>query len=219
MFHTFRVPRLLGRTAVAISIVVVVFSATNAAGASPKPNNTINQHYQAAGAQFSDCPSTPPAQETLCTGVDVFAERSVGTVAGPKKLREGDVQVGVAIVHLHPDGTFDLEPETSGGIAYKFHLDDFHQTKIRANVPLDDGSTAQLDITLKAVSAATTDSFTGDFFVPQCPSQSGHVTIDQSFKDAAAQGSVVVHGARQAPTSVLETPHLLDEYDTGTCNP
>lgn len=217
--RTTRIRRLVGRGTIAVAIGALVLAATPAT-ATAAPANDINQHYQSGEAQFTNCPNKPPAQETLCLGVDVFAEEIDGTIQGQPTQGSG-VFVNVVQVHFHPDGTFDIDeqPIATGDAPLKVDFDGFNVVSIKGKVPLSDNTVAAVHFSLRATTIEPSHTFKGHFEIPECASGFGTVKVRQHFRDASTLGSVDVHGSKTTPTSALITPFILDETDTGNCDP
>jgi hypothetical protein len=200
-----------------IAGLVLVVASASAAAASPKSGQRITIEYAAAGAQFTDCPATT-AHPIDCLGTDVFLE-SFEKKVGRKESQGTTLRVTVVPVHLTKEGFTIGSPVAVGESHPEFDGDGPRKVRIKETVRLSDGTKAKINVTLKGVGPVWPSSFTGVFPEPDCPSGWAKVTLNQRGREATATGSAIIHGRTESPTSVVQTPFLLSEHDTGACVP
>src|SRR4051794_9676228 len=162
--------RAAARAAAAVSIVVTLLSLSASAADAQPPQPMVHVHFQGAQVQLTDCPF--PGSVDIACHASQFQLVQIDTHVGNQHETVAAIQGGVANVTLHPDGTFVVSaPIAVGGIPVKrIEMGGLDRARLDATVPLTDGSSAILDVTLTGQGDEST--FTSPAVVPEplCPS-------------------------------------------------
>ncbi|MEY2463655.1 MAG: hypothetical protein QOH64_1793 [Acidimicrobiaceae bacterium] len=210
--------RILLRSAIAVAatIVVLVTTATTAEAKTARPAK-VDLKREGANVQFTNCPASTTVEAT-CIGTNVGVEAREGVV-GKREVESTTVFVDLFTVHIHPDGTFDVDfpPFASGASKIQLDNDGFKRITIRRTVPMSDGTQAKVAVTLTGTGPLLPFDASGPAPVPECPSGTADLTFHGRSRDATANGFAIIHGEKQQPTSAEGAPYLYAERDRGTC--
>ena len=209
--------RLVARASLAAPVVAVmlVLMAT-AVSATPAPPK-VHVKFEGARLQFTNCPPVFTG-ETFCLGGDVNESRQNKHV-GAENVHSTEVDVGVAAIHITSTGQVEVGPVLGfGSLTRKVAINGLRDAQIHEDVPLNDGSTASVDVDLTGVGDEL--PFTSQVTMPEplCPDGWVDLTLTRVYR-AADPGTTTLtfHGIELQPTSFNFGPFLLQETDEGVC--
>lgn len=191
------------------------------AGADPKSagaGTRVEDHVRWVESQWTDCPATPPTVPFECTGAIVRSYTWRGRV-GSTLLNERVASVDLFRVTITAQGaTIAQQPYASGGTTpEQLTITSDYRARVRATVPLDDGTSARVRLAYVPDGEPETDVGGASQVHRQC--DSGRATIDYRvlFVEEEVSGEVIVHGHRFMPTSFVERPFFQRQDDRGVC--
>ena len=182
----------------------------------------VRVRYDMSGGQsnFTSC-VVPVTVDTDCIGSGVFVN-TVKTRVGEAESKVTTAFVGLSVVHVHPDGSFEIDPtpfaEGSGRVEVEGRS--LRSLKVSGSIPLNDGTVAKIRLTLTGTGVVL-NPFSGSGTVPEplCASGSADISWTGQVNEALATGSLTVDGMAQPPTTAVGPATLFTEADRGSCTP
>ncbi|MFM2078384.1 MAG: hypothetical protein RJA49_2274 [Actinomycetota bacterium] len=206
----------LSKTLVACGLVLGSTSwVSGTVSAHSSESTRVRVQLNVAGTNFTDCPIVPA--EMTCLGAAVRAE-AVRSEVGDMESRTRTVSVTVVEVHLHADGTFEIGAVVNSGSGPgRVKAEGVRSARVKAAVPMSDGSTAMVQFRLKGTGPSTPFSGMATEPQPGCASGSADVSFKGKSRDATATGQLTIGTDVQVPTDAAGPAFLQSERDRGVC--
>ena len=203
--------------AAAVLVPMAVASGHVEAKSHPDPIR-ITWDFNNSVSSYTDCPVAPA--DVDCVGTQIYVEQLKKRV-GRTVTRISRADVSSFVVHLHADGSFQIEPLpfATGSGPVRLDFGDLEKAQFRGTVPMSDGSVAEIRVKLTGDGPVTKYSGGGVFSESACPSGSSDVTWEGGYRDASVLGAITIGSSVQNPTEAVGRAFILGEQGEGACTP